>query len=77
MPIYAVIEVTALEVSLVDHTPEELLAASLLGLRLEYAAGIGPESDFVSLRLSLDSAQLDDEQATTRCGLRKDTQNMQ
>ena len=63
------LQVTALEVSLVDHVPEELLAATLLGLRLEYAAGIGPERDFVSARLSLDSAQLDDEQAATRWGI--------
>ncbi|KAK9815130.1 hypothetical protein WJX73_008307 [Symbiochloris irregularis] len=63
---YLIVEVTALEVSLVDHSPEELLAASLFGLRLEYAAGIGPEKDFVSYRMSLDSAQLDDEQASTR-----------
>ena len=66
MPLYVVVEVNALEVSLVDHTPEELLAATLIGLRLEYAAGIGPDNDFISLRLSLDSAQLDDEQPATR-----------
>lgn len=67
MPVHMVVEVNSLEVSLVDHQPEELLAATLTGTRLEYAAGIGPENDFTSLRLSLDAAQLDDEQASTRC----------
>ena len=69
MPIRVVVEVTALEVSLVDHTPEELLAASLTGLHLTYEVGIGTNGDFNNLELKLDSCQLDDEQPTTRCVL--------
>ena len=49
------------DISVVDHTPEELLNLTLSGLRLEYASGIGPEGTFASFRLSVHSLQLDDQ----------------
>lgn len=55
------------DISVVDHTPEELLNLTISGLRLEYASGIGPESTFASFRLSIASLQLDDQLPFSRC----------
>ena len=55
-----------LDISLVDHKPEELLTASLAGLRLEFAAGIGPEGSFQRMRVSVQSVQIDDQMFASR-----------
>ena len=64
--IYVAVTITAIEVSLVDHTPEEILVATATGLSLEYAAGIGPDCCFTSVRLSVNGVQIDDQLATSR-----------
>ena len=55
------------DVSIVDHTPEELANLTLTGLRLEWASGIGPEGTFASFRLSVQNLQLDDQLPYSRC----------
>ncbi len=64
--IYIAITITAVEISLVDHTPEEILVATATGLSLEYAAGIGPDCCLTSVRLSVNGVQIDDQLATSR-----------
>jgi len=57
------------DVSVVDHTPEELANLTLTELRLEWASGIGPEGTFASFRLSVQNLQLDDQLPYSRCWL--------
>ena len=64
--LYFTIDFVRLEISVVDQKPEEVLAATLVGLKLESASGIGPDGSFSSLRFSLNSIQLDDMLPTTR-----------
>ena len=64
--LYIAVTITAVEISLVDHTPEEILVATATGLSLEYAAGIGPDCCFTSMRLSVNGVQIDDQLATSR-----------
>ncbi len=45
---------------------QELLAIFVGGFSFEYAAGIGPEGNFVSLRASVNSMQLDDQLPSSR-----------
>ena len=45
---------------------QELLAIFVGGFSLEYAAGIGPEGNFISLRASVNSVQLDDQLPSSR-----------
>ena len=65
--LYVAVTMSVVDLSLVDHTPEELVAVTLSGLSLEYAAGIGPECNFVSFRMSLNGLQVDDQLSTSRC----------
>ncbi len=53
--------------SVVDQRPEELIAAAVLGVRVQYAAGLGPLGNCSSLRFSVDSVQVDDQIPGTRC----------
>ena len=55
------------QVSIVDQRPEELLAAAALGVRVQYAAGLGASGSSSSLRFSVDSVQIDDDIPGTRC----------
>ncbi len=64
--LYITVDFVRLEISLVDQKPEEVLAATLVGLKLESASGIGPDGSFSSLRFSLNGIQLDDMLPTTR-----------
>lgn len=64
--LYLAVTITAVEISLVDHTPEEILVATATGLSMEYAAGIGPDCCFTSMRLSVNGIQVDDQLATSR-----------
>ena len=61
------ISVSHADVSVVDHTPEELANLTLTELRLEWASGIGPEGTFASFRLSVQNLQLDDQLPYSRC----------
>ena len=63
---YLTVSFTRLEISVVDQKPEEVLAATLVGLMLESASGIGQDGSFSSLRFSLSSIQLDDMLPNTR-----------
>lgn len=56
-----------MQVSLVDQRPEELVAAAILGVNVQYAAGLGPMGNCSSLRFSVDSVQIDDQMPGTRC----------
>ncbi len=58
---------SAAQVSVVDQHPQELVAAAVQGVRLQYAAGLGPSANCSSLRFSIDSVQIDDEVPGTRC----------
>ena len=64
--LYVTVTLGLLDISLVDHKPEELLTASLAGLRLEFAAGIGPEGSFQRMRVSVQSVQIDDQMFASR-----------
>ena len=64
--LFLAIELAAVDVSIVDHIPEELLLITATGLHLELADGIGPENSFTSRRLSIDSIEIDDQVATSR-----------
>ncbi|KAK9834254.1 hypothetical protein WJX81_000411 [Elliptochloris bilobata] len=60
------VDVSALEVSVVDHRPQELLAISVAGAALRYGAGLGAGGDFSRLRLAIDSVQVDDQMIGSR-----------
>ena len=64
--LYITVNFVRLEISVVDQKPEEVLAATLVGLKLESASGIGPDGSFSSLRFSFSGIQLDDMLPTTR-----------
>ena len=64
--LYVGVTIAAIEVSLVDHAPEEILVATATGLTLDYAAGIGPDCNFISLRAGANGVQIDDQLATSR-----------
>jgi hypothetical protein len=51
----------------VDQRPEELIAAAVLGVRVQYAAGLGPLGNCSSLRFSVDSMQFDNQIFGSRC----------
>ena len=55
--------------SVVDQRPEELIAATAMGVQVQYAAGLGPSGNSSSLRFSVESIQIDDEIPGTRSGL--------
>jgi len=55
-----------LQMSLVDQRPQELIAAAIMGVRVQYAAGLGLEGNCSSLRFSVDSVQVDDQMPGTR-----------
>ena len=67
--LYITASFTRLEISIVDQKPEEVLAATFMGLRLESASGIGQDGSFSSLRFQLSSIQLDDQLPNSRQGL--------
>ena len=64
--LFFVMELAAVDVSLVDHKPEELMLLTATGLHIDLADGIGPKNSFVSRRLSIDSIQIDDQVASSR-----------
>ncbi|KAK9864527.1 hypothetical protein WJX84_002714 [Apatococcus fuscideae] len=65
--LYITASFTRLEISVVDQKPEEVLAATFMGLKLESASGIGQDGSFSSLRFQLSSIQLDDQLPNSRC----------
>ncbi|KAL4447306.1 hypothetical protein ABPG77_007339, partial [Micractinium sp. CCAP 211/92] len=53
-------ELPGLEVSLVDHTPRELLLLSATDLKAGFTLGSNPASSYKTMRLSVQRLQLDD-----------------
>lgn len=60
------IALASFDISLVDHTPEEILLLTANNLSVEFADGIGPDNNFRSLRVSLGSIQVDDQVPESR-----------
>ena len=58
---------SALDISFVDHVPEELIAVTIHGLSSGIALGIGPEGTFQRMQLSIQSLQIDDQLTASRC----------
>lgn len=63
---FLAVALAAIDVSLVDHTPEEILLLTASGLSLDFADGIGPENSFTSVRVSIASIEVDDQVAQSR-----------
>ena len=59
-------ELPGLEVSLIDRTPEEVVALTVSGLRVAAASGSNPTGPYRALRLSVQRLQLDDQLPGTR-----------
>ena len=57
----------SLDISCVDHLPEELIAVTIQGLSFSMAMGIGPEGTFQRMQLSLQNLQIDDQLSASRC----------
>lgn len=57
---------STLDISVVDHLPEELIAVTIQGLSFGVALGIGPEGTFQRMQLSLQKLQIDDQLSASR-----------
>ena len=57
---------STLDISLVDHIPEELVAVTIQGLSFGMAFGIGPEGTFQRMQLSVQKLQIDDQLSASR-----------
>ena len=58
---------SVLDISVVDHLPEELVAVTIKGLSCGVALGIGPEGTFQRMQLSVQKLQIDDQLSASRC----------
>lgn len=57
---------STLDISVVDHIPEELIAVTIQGLSFGVALGIGPEGTFQRMQLSVQKLQIDDQLSASR-----------
>ena len=57
---------SVLDISVVDHLPEELVALTIKGLSFGVALGIGPEGTFQRMQLSVQKLQIDDQLSASR-----------
>ena len=64
--VHLAVDVGALDVSVVDQRPQELLAITVAGAALRYGAGLGAGGGFSRLRLAVDSVQVDDQMVGSR-----------
>ncbi|KAL3132004.1 hypothetical protein ABBQ32_14227 [Trebouxia sp. C0010 RCD-2024] len=55
-----------LDISVVDHLPEELVAVTIKNLSFGVALGIGPEGTFQRMQLSVQKLQIDDQLSASR-----------
>ena len=55
-----------LDISVLDHIPEELIAVTIKGLSFGVALGIGPEGTFQRMQLSVQKVQIDDQLSASR-----------
>ena len=65
--LYLSLSFGSLDISCVDHLPEELIAVTIQGLSFSMAMGIGPEGTFQRMQLSLQNLQIDDQLSASRC----------
>ncbi len=65
--LYVSVSFGSLDISCVDHLPEELIAVTIQGLSFSMAMGIGPEGTFQRMQLSLQNLQIDDQLSASRC----------
>ncbi|KAL0043259.1 hypothetical protein WJX82_006661 [Trebouxia sp. C0006] len=64
--LYVSLSFGSLDISCVDHLPEELIAVTIQGLSFSMAMGIGPEGTFQRMQLSLQNLQIDDQLSASR-----------
>jgi len=64
--LYLSLSFGSLDISCVDHLPEELIAITIQGLSFSMAMGIGPEGTFQRMQLSLQNLQIDDQLSASR-----------
>lgn len=64
--LYVTLSFGVLDISCVDHLPDELIAISIQGLSFSGALGIGPEGTFQRMQLSVQSLQIDDQLPSSR-----------
>ena len=55
-----------LDISCVDHVPDELIAITIEKLSFSGALGIGPEGTFQRMQLSVQKLQIDDQLTSSR-----------
>ena len=65
--LYVSVSFGSLDISCVDHLPEELIVVTIQGLSFSMAMGIGPEGTFQRMQLSLQNLQIDDQLSASRC----------
>lgn len=64
--LYIAVSFGVLDISCVDHLPDELVAITIQGLSFSGALGIGPEGTFQRMQLSVQSMQIDDQLPASR-----------
>ncbi|KAL0043199.1 hypothetical protein WJX82_002022 [Trebouxia sp. C0006] len=64
--LYVSLSFGSLDMSCVDHLPEELIAVTIQGLSFSMAMGIGPEGTFQRMQLSLQNLQINDQLSASR-----------
>ena len=64
--LYVSVSFGMLDISVVDHLPEELVDVTIQGLTFGMAFGIGPEGTFQRMQLSVQSLQIDDQLSASR-----------
>ena len=67
--LYVTVSFGVLDISCMDHLPDELVAITLQGLSFSGAFGIGPEGTFQRMQLSVQSLQIDDQLPSSRSDL--------
>lgn len=64
--LYIAVSFDTLDISCVDHLPDELLAITIEKLSFSGALGIGPEGTFQRMQLSVQKLQIDDQLPSSR-----------
>ena len=64
--LYLSVSFGMLDVSIVDHLPEELMAVTIQNLSFRMALGIGPEGTFQRMQFSVQTLQIDDQLSASR-----------
>jgi len=64
--IYVSFNLEKMDISVVDHTPQELMLISFSGVVLEYATGLGPHNSFTNIHIKVKELQVDNMLPFTR-----------